>query len=446
MSEAEDIARRFEQRIGFELIDFAPVALPMYRLTVDAVTMVHRGIPPIKEFVMRSLASGLSHPDEIAGFLGLDSSIVNSTVEQIISDRYATDSEEGTVTLSDRGQDVLSEARESSPQDEMLVFLYDRLLCHPVRLAPDQVVTPALVDAQRVIEIRPYPAEGPEVDQLSMPDVLQVLEQQGGGRQAFGRDLLRIKRIVRRVRLFRPAVALVFRKLRSSDIHIDFIVDGARHETLSNVFAERGGPKKMGFIKSISESSANAELRRYLGSDVQKLLPAPSDLDGRRVAVSTARIKHQAAVARLGRAASLIDSSEIAQLKEAASAAATKLAEAEQQLRVFPARPVAPFELPELLDRALGEANQLLMISSRTLENSLVDATFLKRIVEVLDRGAQVVISLSEKAPTAGAAIDLERARARYARLELIDDRPSQTYHLVCDASFAVVTNRPFLS
>ena len=40
-----------------------------------------------------------------------------------------------------------------------------------------------------------------------MPDVSLVLEQQAGGRSVFGRDLLRIKRIVRRVRLFRPAVA-----------------------------------------------------------------------------------------------------------------------------------------------------------------------------------------------------------------------------------------------
>jgi len=44
-----EIARRFERRSGFELVDYSEVALPMYRLTVDVVTMVHRKIPPIKE-------------------------------------------------------------------------------------------------------------------------------------------------------------------------------------------------------------------------------------------------------------------------------------------------------------------------------------------------------------------------------------------------------------
>jgi hypothetical protein len=64
----EDVARRFERRPGYELIDYAPVALPLFRLTVDAVTMAHREIPPIKEFVMRSIAGGLGRVEEITGF------------------------------------------------------------------------------------------------------------------------------------------------------------------------------------------------------------------------------------------------------------------------------------------------------------------------------------------------------------------------------------------
>ena len=446
MSLTEDIARRFERRTGFELIDYAPVALPIFRLTVDAITMIHREIPPIREFVMRSFSSGLANPEEVAGFLGLEASIVEATVNQLVGDRYAIGSEDGSVSLTDRGLEVLAKARESSPQDEMLVFLYDRLLQKPVRLAPDQVLAPAFVDPQRVIEIRPYPAEGPDVGELSMPDVVQILEQQAGGRAAYGRDLLRLKRIVRRVRMFRPAVALVFKKVRSSDIHIDFIVDEVRHEVLSNVFAERGGPKKMGFIKSIDESSATADLRRSLGTNVQKLSPAPSVLEERRLSVSMARIKFQAASARLERKGGFVDGSDQTSLTEAVVTAADALAVAEQELRSFPARPVTPFEIPEFLDRALGEASQLLMISSRTLDKSLVDGVFFKRLQEVLARGARVVISLTDDAPTDGPVLELERVRARFPKLQLFSGRRNQTQHLICDSAFALVTNRPFLS
>ncbi len=65
----EDIARRFEHRSGYDLIDYAPVALPIYRLSVEAVTMVHKELPPIKEFVMRSLRTGLNH--RVVQFSGL---------------------------------------------------------------------------------------------------------------------------------------------------------------------------------------------------------------------------------------------------------------------------------------------------------------------------------------------------------------------------------------
>jgi hypothetical protein len=63
-------------------------------------------------------------------------------------------------------------------------------------------------------EIRAYPAEGPEVGDLSLSDVTHALQQQAGGKTEFGKDLLRIKRIERRVRVYRPAVALVYKKTR----------------------------------------------------------------------------------------------------------------------------------------------------------------------------------------------------------------------------------------
>ena len=125
---AEDVARRFERRAGYELIDYATVALPLYRLTVDVVTMAHREIPPIKEFVMRSIAVGLGTSQEVAGFLGLDQATVEATFDQLHSERYVSvDGDGGGTLLLDRGRDRLAKARESSPQDEMLVFLYDRL-------------------------------------------------------------------------------------------------------------------------------------------------------------------------------------------------------------------------------------------------------------------------------------------------------------------------------
>jgi hypothetical protein len=127
--------------------------------------MAHREIPPIKEFVMRSVAAGLDNESQVAGFLGLDRATVHATFEQLVVDRYLSTHEEGNsegALLLDRGREVLAKARESSPQDEMLVFLFDRLMRKPIRLGAEQLLAPSNIDSQKMIEIRSYPADGPE--------------------------------------------------------------------------------------------------------------------------------------------------------------------------------------------------------------------------------------------------------------------------------------------
>ena len=75
-----------------------------------------------------------------------------------------------------------------------------------------------------------------------------------------------------------------------------------------------------------------------------------------------------------------------------------------------------------------------------------MESYFVERLEKVLERGARVVISLTEAATADSLAIDLERLRARFPRLQLLSGRREQTHHVVCDSAFAVVTNRPLLS
>jgi hypothetical protein len=441
----EDIARRYSSRHGYELIDYAPVALPLFRLTVDAVTMVHREIPPIKEFVMRCIAVGLTDRRELCGFLGLDEAIIDATLSQLRNDGYAAITEESSMAaLLDRGRDVLAQARESAPQDEMLVFLYDRLLRKPIRVGAEQLIVPANINPQSTIEIRPYPADGPELGELSLADVLQVLEQQAGGRASFGRDLLQLKRIVRRMRVYRQAIGLVYKKSRGADVQVAFVIEDTRDESLEHAFAERGGPRKMGFLKSINESTAAAELRRHLGSDVVRLLPDAAALDEKRLKASLARIKYQGALGRVARRGG-IDAPEAASEKEGLGNAAIALAQAEEDLRAFPARAIMPFEVPELLDTALNESKAFLAISSRDAGAHCVDHRFLKKLEDALQRGVHVRITLSEPGEGTGPALELERLRQKHPRLELLTSRRTAFYHLISDDRFGLLCNRPLL-
>lgn len=443
---AESVARRFENRSGYVLIDYAPVALPLYRLTVDAITMVHRDLAPIKEFVMKSIGAGLIDRGTIGGFLGLEKTVVDGTLNQLKVDKLVVQSDDaiGELALSDRGIEVLDKAKTSTPQDETMVFIYDRLIQKPVRLFSADLLIPNQIDPLSMIEIRAYPAEGPDVKDLSIPEIAQVLERQAGGRVAFGRDLLRLKRILRRVRLYRSGVALIYKKNRSTEILVDFVIDDVRHEDVSHKFAERGGPKKMGFVKSIDEASTATELRKYLGADVQKLLPAIEELDECKERVMVERIRLQTAEAVAERSygrpeeATAID--EVAVAKES-------LKMSEDALSAFAARPIAPYENSEFLELALAKTTRSLSIATKVVDRSIVTSIFLKSLEGLLKGGCFVNLSV-EAGPSDNPTppeVALERLSRIYPSLTLEVGKKLPFYHVVCDERFAVVSNRPFL-
>jgi hypothetical protein len=187
-----------------------------------------------------------------------------------------------------------------------------------------------------------------------------------------------------------------------------------------------------------------AEIRKYLGPDVLKLLPETGALNERRIAVSVARIKLQAAIGRAERRGGL-DAPEAREERQAAEAASAALSEAEAELRAFSARAVMPFEIPELLDQAIESCEHLIIISSRDLGKAVVDGRFLNRIEEALRRNVRIVISLADSAGSDKPAVGLERLRRQYPQLELFSGVRGAFHHLVCDLSFAVICNRPLL-
>lgn len=446
---AEDIARRFDGRKGWDLIDCSEVALPLYRLTVDAVTMAHRGLPPIKEFVMKAAAAGLATLPEISGFLGLEELPVRAVLGQLRDEGLASVDDAGqSVVLLDKGKAVLEKQRESAPQDEMLVFLFDGLLRKPVWLGSEALFTPADIDPSVAIEVRPYPAAPPELTDLALPDVVQVIEKQNGGKASFGKDILRLKRVVRRVRLFRMGVALVFRKPKTSDIQISFVVDETRLEALEHAFAEKGGPKKMGFIKDLNESNAVGAIRRHLGQETIRRLPDPADHDAKRIRVSLARLRRDIAAVQLENSP---EGSENVDARRALTLAEQELAAADESLRSSDARPIAVYEVPELIERAIVRSQEFLAISSRGIRRPILTRPRLKQLEAALARGVKVVLAIGETRAEAKPSkhydplAELAKLGRLYPNLDVRPGHKSELFHAISDDSFALICNRPLL-
>src|SRR5437870_2635200 len=76
----EDIAKRHSIRPGFQLLGYREVGLPFYYLRLRTVVMAYKLVPPIAEFLLKSLSLGLKEEADFGGFLGLEPGVVHRTL------------------------------------------------------------------------------------------------------------------------------------------------------------------------------------------------------------------------------------------------------------------------------------------------------------------------------------------------------------------------------
>src|ERR1700722_3667748 len=76
-----EVAHRFGgSRPGFELVAVEEVGVPFFKLVLEVVVQEPSPLPTIEEFVLRAVASGLDRPEDVAGLLGLESSLVEQAI------------------------------------------------------------------------------------------------------------------------------------------------------------------------------------------------------------------------------------------------------------------------------------------------------------------------------------------------------------------------------
>jgi len=446
---AEDVAREAQFREGFTLVDYAEVGLPVFRLTIEAVTTNTRSLPTIHEFAMRCMSLGERDEASIARMLGLKDEIVRGAVDTLVLDglvaRSSLVADLSTFALTTLGEERLENEAEEVVQEEMIVFDYDGIRRMPIRLAGENVMRAADLKSYGAVEVRPYPADAPALSDLAIPEVSRVIRRQGG--EDFRRNLLALKRSVRRNNVFREAVALVFAADKGDEVQVAFSINGKLSESHERAFAEHGGPKKMGFLRMLAESADRRRLDRTFGKDALKALPDASRLRGIRKEEAEARAQirsiEPALEISLGR-------------KNAASAVAAmttakeRLGVALEDLASFPIRPLASYEQNELLREAILHARGSLLITSAGLQSSILTQQMM-RDIEKLARGKTSLKIASFLSPQSeargGDHYDPLAAMTKLAQktgMELVHTARSVFFFLVQDDELAVVSNRPF--
>jgi hypothetical protein len=453
MMSKEEIARKFQHlKPTFHLADQVPVGLPIYSVTIRALTISRKPIPPIDEFVLKCIDRGLHSSAQISEFLGLDETVIKSTLINLAQmDCIALIPKPHTrsqiLRLTRKGHTTLQTAEMEEPEEREFKLHYDGLLRKAAWYERFQTLRYDELREKDLFEIQVYPPKRPQLSDLEVRDVERIVRALGNPDRR-RRDLLAIKKIERVQKLFIPALALAYVTDGATDIQVAFLVDEKLSIEHELAYAKMDGPKKQaidkGIKSSIAEGQVADELRRELGIREDEVSQAEAE-------VASALLAAEQCEARLESAE---DETEKETLKLKLAELEASKQQAEAAVRALPIRNLYTFDHPPLLEEALSHTKERLMIISPWIKANVVDKDFLDKLEALLKRNVGVFIGYGiREQPTANldpqhqaAREQLSHLAGKYSNFRFKRLGDTHAKILIKDNDFGVVSSFNWLS
>jgi hypothetical protein len=450
--DTDEIARRYNNRPGFDLVSCLEVGLPVYKVTVDAITQVRKPIPPIEEYVLKTLDAGLCLEEEIAGFLGLELPAVRDAMVNLRGsediDLIASPGERMQEwKLTKKGKRSLDEARTMVPEERTFSINFDGIL-RRVRWygrLERGLLHPRDLRNQGIMEVPPFPGKPPELSDLKLTDVdevIRTIEKESKRKRSQERDLLALKAIERRERFFQPALALLYKAKESDEVQVAFAIDRVLSEEHENTFASADGAKKM----RIKEQLWDSDPTKFVEID-RKPLEVADKLKNEITSVKTKleTVKTNLEQTKRKKEQKLLEE----ELKEQE----LKIQELEAQLANISVRRLEVYEHRPLLEKALKESQQRLLIISPWIRAGATNKWLIQELEKLLKRGVEVFIGYGlgedgeEKTYDKKAEKKVRDLADKYKN-NFVFDRLGDTHAkiLISDKKFAVVGSFNWLS
>lgn len=444
----EEIVQRFSRRPGLKLVSYQEVGLPVWKLFLRVLILAHRDLPPVEEFVLRSVQAGLRRPPEINGLLGLENRITLTAAAALVGEDFLTSvpADETTLALTPRGTQALADMGQLLPQEIMVTLHFDGLTRKFCWLADVPTYQPKDLRELNLREIPPFPQDPPSVEELSIQELDATLKKVGPSTE-WRRDILQILSIERRERWYQRGLALVFEGREGFEIQVAFAVDERLSEEHGQAFAEAGGARKLGITQALRQRSDDVALS-LLDSETVNTATRGVEVEAIRATTDHLREALVEAEASASKATGPDREFILRQVTDTAS----KLSEAEAALAELPVRPLEVYEHAPLLHEALQHASERLLIVSPWIRAGVVNADFLNSLEEALKRGVNVLLGYGsgvdemEKPWDQVARNKLEALSFTYPgfRMTFLGDTHAKV--LIMDRDFVVVTSFNWLS
>lgn len=396
--EIEDIVNQFPLFKGMELTDFTEVALPIYRITSTILIQEKVKLDTIEEFVLRSVSLGFKSITEIHNLLGLSKEVVRESVTQLIRADLLIEKLNENVALTSQGIESVEKHVKVRPIEKQIIFDYDGLdRC--VRFHHDRVyLSPKEIEAAGLVEIRAIPSRRPDAEEIELQQVSDFVSNYSSTENS-DITLLRIRKVTRSVRLFYKAVMLVYKELTSNNYEVAFCISGHLSEAHGMAFIKCDGLVRLNLLKQ------NTHL------DSKKIKKKYSKYTNKKTRI----------VYKNNEKGILINKTKVGKEKT-----------------------IPVFEYPKLLNNSLIEAVNSILLLSPHITSRVFDRTFVKKLEEVLEIGAQVKIGFSSCDESVNKSIN--KLRTKYKNFEFKQSDKINTNILIKDKDYFILTNFNWLS
>lgn len=387
----ENIAMRFARRPGYKLVSYAEVVLPVYRLTLEVITLDHKRIPPIEEFILKSVNAGLQTIKEISSLLGIKESVISGGLINLLRSEdisVASVSGQQKFWLSQKGKETLLHASIITPQEHTIQIYFDALLRKPVPYYKERFYSPRQIGDLAYYDIPFFPPNKPQLSDLSRHEVEKVI-QQGGRLKDYKTELIAVKRIEKTLRVGRYAIALVYRSSQTNEINVAFVIDGVQSKEIESAFAYQDGPRMMHLDRYYKDFDAS-ELLKRIPEELVKQMPTPEELERLEESEANAQLNVETITLEVERA---ITPKSKREAQDRLVGAMQELERVQADMDRTPIRYLSIYESPRIFKKALDESKERLMIMASRITLSVVSAELIILLEATLQKGVNLYIA-----------------------------------------------------
>jgi hypothetical protein len=444
MQTFDEIARRYDNRLGYDLINYREVGLPFYKISVVTLFQWRKSIPPIEEFILKAINLGLESTDNISGFLGLDQQTTLDAMSSLRSNENIDllPNQDGLQVwkITKKGETTLREAIIIIPDERTIPIYFDGLLRVICSKNSSDLLKPREIQNKSILEISPSPSSAPELSELNPKEADEVFRKsEKQPKQKKDIDLIAFKSIERRERFYQPALALIYKaKDKSNEIQVSFAIDGILSSAHEDAFALSGQIEKLRILEQLQNQPDKPEV---LAKDIfsHNVIEQVKNTDTLTNELLTCQktielTKENGAINK--------------QLEQ-------RIKELEKQIATESNKPriLKMYEHRPLLEKSLSESKERLLIISPWIRANATNNDLINRLENLLKKGVVVYIgygiggSEDKKYPAdIKAEESIQNLAKRYANFHLKDLGNTHAKILISDNNYAVVTSFNWLS